>query len=378
MVIYYDIENNICISLSGLMNDEPDVKISINEASIVLKAGDTEQEFERGLGVSAIQVGTELVIDFSPESEELSGLELSAVGEVDEISVVKDGEVIAEITDEGVVVPEPKPEPEPDPEPEPEPEPDPEKEADEEAVAQGKHCKIGTEYFDTLKEAVATAQPNEAITIKMLADEDGAGIGLFTADGQENLDITIDFNGHTYTASSPAVGSSQTQTQALHLEMNNKVTLKNGAFTSDRSASDIKMLIQNYCNLTLDNMVCDCADDSSITYVVSNNFGNCLIKNSEIKAHPSRVAVDCCFGLLKLYDSGLTVTINNCNIDSKIEYGAQKAALSRTGNEEWWKKAVLTINNSQFGSIVNSGQASEQEHHTIIIDGEESDFIPAE
>lgn len=370
MIIYYNLDGDICFNF-GNMFAKPDVILKLAETTVTIIAGDTTTEIKRGAYTEVTEDGDKLIIDFDPSTSDTEGLEMIiAEGESEAQEIIiksEDGDIEVKPGED------PKPV-NPDPEPEPEPEPDPEKEADDAAAAEGKHCKIGTEYFDTLKEAVATAQPNEPITIKMIADEDGAGIGLFTADGDENKDITVDLNGHKYTATSPAVGSKGTQTQALHLEMNNKFTLKNGAFTSDRDATDVKMLIQNYCDLTLDNMVCDCADDASITYVVSNNFGNCLIKDSELHAHPSRVALDCWFGLGKTYDEGgVRVTAQNSILDSTIEYGAQRAALNRTGNENWFERTILTLDGCTFGSIVNSG-AGTADQHSIYVDGEEVGF----
>lgn len=354
MIIYYRQNGDICIHFADNAFGDPDVVLKLEADTVTIVAGDTESVVKRGPYMSAYEDGNKVIIDFDPTTEAVEGLEmeLPVIGsEVEEIIIkTEDGDI--------EVKPGEKPTPI-----------DPEQEADEEAAAQGKKCKIGDQYFDTLKEAVATAQPNEAIVIKMIADEDGAGIGLFVADGDENKDITVDLNGHKYVATSPAVGSKGTQTQALHLEMNNKFTLKNGEFTSDRNAADIKMLIQNYCELTLDNVICDCADDASITYVCSNNFGDCLIKNSELRAHPSRVALDCWFGLGKTYDAGgVRVTAQNSILDSVIEYGAQKAALSRTGNEEWYKRTILTLDGCTFKQINNSG-AGANDQHTIIIDG---------
>jgi hypothetical protein len=354
MIIYYNFDNDICISFSGDMFAEPDMKITVLPDVVIVNAGDVEQEFERGMYISAVQEGDKIIIDFDASTPETDGIEMEVAIDAESVVIAEGGEPVAEVTPDGTK--------------------DKEDMADEEAAKEGKKCKVGEEYFDTLKDAFVSAQPNVPLTIKMIADETGAGLGLFATEGDTNKDITIDFDGHKYIASSPAVGSKGTQTQALHLEMGNKVTLKNGEFTSDRNAADIKMLIQNYCDLTLDNMVCDCADDASITYVCSNNFGNCLIKNSKLLAHPSRVALDCWFGLGKTYDDGLTVTAQNSVIDSKIEYGAQKAALSREGNETWWEKAVLTLDGCTFGSIVNSGQASEADHHSIYVDGEEVGF----
>lgn len=364
MLMYYNLKGDICINL-GSMFEEPDIILVIEPDIVKIMAGETVTEVKRGAYIAAYEEAGKLVIDFDASTDDVEGLEF-AMNEMSEASSViikgEDGDIEVKPGED------PKPV-DPEPGPGPEPEPDPEQEADDEAAAQGKKCKVGDQYFDSLKEAIATAQPGEALVIKMIADEGGAGIGLFTADGDENKDITVDLNGHKYTATSPAVGSKGTQTQALHLEMNNKFTLKNGEFTSDRNAADIKMLIQNYCNLTLDNVICDCADDASITYVCSNNFGECLIKDSELRAHPSRVALDCWFGLGKTYDAGgVKVTAQNSVLDSTIEYGAQRASLSRTGNEEWYKRTILTLDGCTFGQINNSG-AGANDQHTITIDG---------
>ena len=60
---------------------------------------------------------------------------------------------------------------------------------------QGK-VRIGDEYFDTLVEAVDAAQSGD--TIYLLDNLEGAGIGIFAADGDVK-DFTIDFGGFTYT-----------------------------------------------------------------------------------------------------------------------------------------------------------------------------------
>ena len=367
MIIYYRQNGDICIHFTSVFT-EPDVILELEKDVVNIIAGDTETTVKRGAYVDAYEKDGKIIIDFDPASGEVEGLEMKLDAldpEAQEIIIKsEEGDIEVKPGEDPKPI---NPDPEPTPDPEPEPEPDPEKEADDQAAAEGKKCKVNGEYYETLKEAVALAQPGEALEIKMIADETGAGIGLFTADGDVNKDITIDFNGHKYIASSPAVGSARTETQALHLEKDNTVTLKNGEFTSDRDAADIKMLIQNYCDLTLDHMICDCADDASITYVVSNNFGNCLIKDSELHAHPSRVALDCWFGLGKTYDEGLTVTAENSVLDSTVEYGAQRAALNRTGNENWYERTILTLNGCTFGQIVNSG-AGANDQHTIIID----------
>ena len=103
-------------------------------------------------------------------------------------------------------------------------------------------------------------------TIILLTNASGSGIGTFlnTANGAKTAvkDFTINFDNHTYTCTGPAVGSMGTQSQAFHLEWkgtgkeNAKVTLKNGTISSTAD-SGVRMLVQNYCDLTLDNMTLD-------------------------------------------------------------------------------------------------------------------------
>lgn len=350
MIAYYK-DDKICINFKDDFFAEPDVEIEVKDDVILVDSNGQVVEIPYGGEITTYEEDGKVIIDLDPKTEEVDGFEMEIGTESGAGSVVvkEAGETVMEITEEGTK--------------------DKEDIEDETAADDGNTCKIGNQYFTTLKEAFDSAEPGSAITIKMIADETGAGLGLFTADGDENKDITIDFDGHKYIASSPAVGSKGTQTQALHLEMNNKVTLKNGEFTSDRGAADVKMLIQNYCDLTLDHMVCDCADDASITYVCSNNFGNCLIKDSELIAHPSRVALDCWFGLGKTYDAeGVRVTAQNSKLSSTIEYGAQRAALNREGNENWFERTILTLNGCEFGCINNSG-AGANDVHNIVIDG---------
>lgn len=237
---------------------------------------------------------------------------------------------------------------------------------------QGKGARSADgEFYETAIDAIDAAEPGVPMEVALTKDEDdGAAFLLMAADGDVEKDITFDLNGHDYVATQ-AGGSPGTQTQAVHLEKDNTVVIKGGSLSGAASNPAIKMLIQNYSNLTLEDMVIDCSDNANIQYVVSNNFGNCLIKNCTITAPSTGVAVDCWFGLLNsgLYDDGVTVTIEDSVINGNIEYGAQRQSLSRPGNEEWWEKAQLTITNSIInGQIVNSGAGANNQHH-IVIDG---------
>lgn len=184
-------------------------------------------------------------------------------------------------------------------------------------------ARIGTQYYDTLVAAVQAASSGQ--TIKLLKDASGAGVGTFLDDPTNNpvKDFTIDFDGHTYTCVGPAVGSTGTQSQAFHLEWagndqkNAQVTLKNGKVTSAAN-SGVWMLVQNYCDLTLDGVTLDGANIGAGGYALSNNCGNVTIKDSTIIAPQGGYAFDSCD-----YDSytGVTVTVEgNSSIQGAIEH----------------------------------------------------------
>lgn len=256
--------------------------------------------------------------------------------------------------------------------------------SDSAAAAMGYMTRVGDELYDNVVDVMAASEPNVPVEMALTDDiPDGDALLLMTADGDEDKDITIDLNGHEYNAVS-AGGSAGTQTQAVHLEKGNTVVIKGGTLSAALENPNIKMLIQNYADLTLEDMTIDCSDNPNIQYVVSNNFGHCTIKNCTITAsdhvtawNKPGVAVDCWFGLANdgSYDNGVRVDIIDSVINGTIEYGAQRAALNRAGNEEWWTKAILNIENSEInGSIVNSG-AGTNDQHSIYIDGVEVGFI---
>lgn len=212
---------------------------------------------------------------------------------------------------------------------------------------------IGKDGYDTLEDAVKAAKDGDEIVLTK--DLEGAGIGLW-ADAPKK--ITINFDGHSYKAVGPAVGSTSTQTQAFHLEKGSAVTLKNGKiFASPASESNVKMLIQNYCDLVIDNMDLDCSDNNDIQYVCSNNFGSMTVHgNTLIASTASRCAFDCWFGLAKdgSYDKGLTVIFDKDftgKVTGKMEYGAQN--VERV--PEWIERTVLELRAGTFeGAIVPS------------------------
>lgn len=172
--------------------------------------------------------------------------------------------------------------------------------------------------FGSLKDAVAAAESGATITL--LCDASGDGIGLYSnpKDGQtKTKDIIIDFNSFTYTINGELQGSTGYVSQAFHLEKDCTVVLKNGKLTSNNA----KMLIQNYCNLTLDGMELDFVE-SGRDYALSNNCGDVHIKETRIKVASGKIAFDSC----KFSNYSIpTVTISGTSeIDGMIELSGGK------------------------------------------------------
>lgn len=166
------------------------------------------------------------------------------------------------------------------------------------------------------KGAVTDAEAGATITLGQDI-EDGAGVKF------ENKTVSIDFAGHTYTAYADSVGSAGTETNIFQLFKDSTVTLKNGTIdvaSSTAPSGNFKMGLQNYCNLTLENMVIDGSNlQGSAPYTMSNNHGNVVIKNSTIIAKEGGVALDAYYWPSNGYVNGVSVTVTDSIIDGRIE-----------------------------------------------------------
>lgn len=148
-------------------------------------------------------------------------------------------------------------------------------------------AKIGEAEYKTLAEAIAAAKDGDTVTL--LANCSGDGIRVAT--NKYPTGITIDFAGYSYTVGGKLVGSTGTASNGFQLLAGNTITMKNGFIYGDASVAgdDITkwsgapaIMIQNYSNLTLDNMTV--SGGKQTVYTISNNNGNTVIKDSIIKA----------------------------------------------------------------------------------------------
>lgn len=198
-------------------------------------------------------------------------------------------------------------------------------------------AQVGNTYYEVLYDAVAAVEENGTVTL--LKNATGGGVGTYTTAGKDNLgrdkivakSFILDFAGYTYTVSEPAVGSDGYESQGFHLEKGDgsvSVTLKNGTLASTGSA--VKMLVQNYCNLTLDNMTLEGTGYvgkyfSNGDYVLSNNCGNVTIKDTTIVARDGDFAFDVYGGFQEYSDVTVTVTGNSV-INGKVELARDNTA----------------------------------------------------
>lgn len=105
--------------------------------------------------------------------------------------------------------------------------------------------------------------------------------------------------------------------------MDSTIVIEGGEIAAD----DSKMLVQNYSNLTLKDVVL--RGTSTDTYVLSNNYGEIHLKgNTQILAVEPNIAFDVWYGMNKVYDDGVSVYIDDPTvvIQGNVEFGRARRA----------------------------------------------------
>lgn len=227
---------------------------------------------------------------------------------------------------------------------------------------------IGDAKFKTLAEAIAVVLDGETITI--LEDiTDAVGISVDT-----KKTFTVDFGGKTYTLNKPGAGSTGTTTLGFQLLQGQNITFKNGTINcseanktatweSNATEKGIAMMINNYCNLTLEDMTIDgtniAHNGENVRYIVSNNSGNVEFKgNTSIVAPEGDIAFDVC--KYASYPTPVVTWNSTGNVVGGIELSGGefvvKAPLALTAPIKAIADAKLTVNanvTSETGNIVN-------------------------
>lgn len=218
-------------------------------------------------------------------------------------------------------------------------------------------AKIGDKTYETLAGAVASVTDGTATTITLLRD--ASGDGIIIASGRN---ITIDLNNHTYTVSGKTVGSSGTETNGFQLLRGANVTIKDGKITSDKA----KILIQNYCNLTLQNVELDGRKlVGSVPYTLSLNCGKIQITgNTSILAKTGGVAFDLYYWPKGGYSEGVQVTVDTTGTIS----GPVEVNTDSSGPAAAAAKNSLTIQNVCFEGAF-SNKLGEYDKDVVSISG---------
>ncbi|MBQ9694161.1 MAG: autotransporter-associated beta strand repeat-containing protein, partial [Kiritimatiellae bacterium] len=158
-------------------------------------------------------------------------------------------------------------------------------------------AKVGDTKYASFAEAYAAGTE-----VTLLANAETSAFKIEKA-------ATIDLGGKTLTLVGPGVGSKGTETLGIQiLKSSTGVTIKNGTIAVAASNTTtiftdpekpIKMLINNYANLTLENVTLDGTNlvkpDNMAAYTLSNNKGTVTIGGtSEIIAKEGGIAFDVC------------------------------------------------------------------------------------
>ena len=213
-------------------------------------------------------------------------------------------------------------------------------------AATDKPYQVGNQTYATMEKAVENVGDGGTIT---LLDNvpDATGIAI-----QSGKNFTIDFAGYTYTLVGPGAGSTGTETNGFQLLKDSNITFKNGTIRIAKDAKNIKRIIQNYSNLTLENMqIYSENQQPNEDYTLSINNGNVLFKGntSIITTSPDVIAFDVC-----KFDSypSVSVTFDESytgKITGKIVYDSPNAGTHS-----------LTIKgNGHFAGIDKSETAAE-------------------
>lgn len=237
-------------------------------------------------------------------------------------------------------------------------------------------AKIGDVHYRTLPLAVEAATAGQ--TVELIADATGAGVVI-------DKNITVDFGGKTYTINQ-AVGSAGTETLGFQILRNNTVTLMNGTLTSTTpvvAGKEVKMLIQNYANLTLTDM--NLVDDTDhIQYVLSNNSGTSNI-NGATNITTDAVAFD-------VYDyssaGGYAVPEVNVNttgiIDGKIEVSESISNnLNISGGKftkelqlTWCAEGYVPVKDGEYWTVVKGAIEVTYENGSVAYFSRMIDAVP--
>ena len=193
---------------------------------------------------------------------------------------------------------------------------------------------IGETYYKSLAAAIDKVQAGETITL--LRDVPNAN-GIAVPSGKS---FTVDFNGHTYTLTGPGAGSPSTESNGFQLLKDSTITFQNGTIRIGQNPNSIKRIIQNYANLTLEDMQIYAENQvEGEDYALSFNNGTIVIKgNTSIYTTSDKaIAFDVCKfsdypGVTVTFDESYTGTINGVILYDSTDAETHKLKINGNGH----------------------------------------------
>lgn len=222
--------------------------------------------------------------------------------------------------------------------------------------------ETGTGHAGSLADAIKGAyKVKTGGTIKIIQDTEAEGLAV-----PSGSNFVLDFDGHIYTLNRPGAGSSNTETNGFQLLKNSTITFKNGTIRiSEKNLSagagkPIMRIIQNYADLTLENMQIYAKNQAGgEDYALSFNNGNVTFKGttSVITSSSSNVAFDVCKfsnypGATVTFDESYTGTVNG-----KIVYDSADASTHK----------LIIKGDGTFGTITATSSTTEAAKDGITI-----------
>lgn len=218
--------------------------------------------------------------------------------------------------------------------------------------------------YATLKEAINDVKNGGTITLTSNVDN-AAGISV-----PNGKNFTLDFNGKTYTLKDPGAGSAGTESNGFQLLKDSTITFKNGTIKVAPGNSSIKHIIQNYANLTLENMQIYAANQvGGEDYPLSFNNGNIVFKGntSIITSSDSNIAFNVCKfssypSTTVTFDESYTGTINGKIVYDATDANTHKLTIKGNGTlgkieassgSESAAKEAIEVSGGRFTAPVN-------------------------
>lgn len=230
--------------------------------------------------------------------------------------------------------------------------------------------------YATLKEAINDV--TDGGTIKLLSNVDNA-VGVSVPSGKN---FTLDFNGKTYTLKDPGAGSTGTESNGFQLLKDSTITFKNGTIKVAPGNSSIKRIIQNYANLTLENMQIYAANQvGGEDYPLRFNNGNIVFKGntSIITSSDSNIAFDVCKfssypSTTVTFDESYTGTINGKIVYDATDANTHKLTIKGNGTlgkieassgSESAAKDAIEVSGGRFTAPVNKDYLADGYHYQL-------------